>query len=83
MNGKSFSLTGDRFKPPPYEQLTPEQNRFADIAVAGRGTAGSFNISLHSPAAGELLYAMGERVRFHMSIPDKIKELAILRTELI
>jgi 4-carboxymuconolactone decarboxylase len=79
-NGKTFSLTGDRFKPPSYEQLTPEQKKFADIAMAGRGTGGSFNVSLHSPDPGELFFAMGERVRFHMSVPDKLKELAILLT---
>jgi len=80
VNGKTLSLTGDRFKPPTYEQMTPEQKKFADIALAGRGTAGSFNISLRSPEAGQLFYAMGERVRFHMSVPDKLKELAIILT---
>jgi len=80
VNGKTFSLSGDRFKPPIYEQMTPEQKQFVDTALAGRGTGGSFNISLRSPAAGELFYAMGERVRFHMSVPDKLKELAILLT---
>ena len=79
-NGKTFTLRGDRFKPPAYEQMTPEQKKFTDQALAGRGTAGSFNISLRSPEAGELFYAMGERVRFHMSVPDKLKELAILLT---
>jgi len=80
VNGKSFTLRGDRFKPPSYEQMTPEQKKFADLALAGRGTGGSFNVSLHSPEAGELFFAMGERVRFHMSVPDKLKELAILLT---
>ena len=80
VNGKTLSLRGDRFKPPTYEQMTPEQKKFADMALAGRGAAGSFNISLQSPEAGELFYAMGERVRFHMSVPDKLKELTILLT---
>jgi 4-carboxymuconolactone decarboxylase len=80
LQGKTLSLRGDRFKPPSYEQMTAEQKQFVDQAVAGRGTAGSFNISLRSPEAGELFYAMGERVRFHMSVPDKLKELAILLT---
>ena len=80
VDGKTYSLAGDRFKPPTYEQLTPEQKKFADIALAGRGTGGSFNISLHSPGPGEVFFAMGERVRFHMSVPDKLKELAILIT---
>ena len=80
VNGKTLSIRGDRFRPLTYEQMTAEQKKFADIALAGRGTAGSFNISLRSPEAGEIFYAMGERVRFHMSVPDKLKELAILIT---
>jgi 4-carboxymuconolactone decarboxylase len=73
-------LRGDRFKPPTYEQMTPAQKKFADKAVAGRGTGGSFNISLRSPESGQIFFDMGERVRFHMSVPDKLKELAILLT---
>ena len=61
-------------------QMTPAQKKFTDVAVAGRGTGGSFNISLRSPEAGTLFFGMGERVRFHMSVPDKLKELAILLT---
>jgi len=80
VNGKTFTLRGDRFKPPTYDQMTPEQKKFTDQALAGRGTAGSFNISLRSPEAGELFFAMGERVRFHMSVPDRLKELTILLT---
>jgi 4-carboxymuconolactone decarboxylase len=60
--------------------MTPEQKKLTDEALAGRGTGGSFNVSLRSPEAGELFYAMGERVRFHMAVPDKLKELAILLT---
>ena len=78
VNGKTLTLRGDRFKPLTYEQMTPEQKRFAEKALAGRGTGGSFNISLQSPEAGELFFDMGERVRFHMSVPDKLKELTIL-----
>ena len=80
VNGKTLSFRGDRFKPLTYDQMTPEQKKFAEMALAGRGTAGSFNISLRSPEPGEIFYAMGERVRFHMSVPDKLKELAILIT---
>jgi 4-carboxymuconolactone decarboxylase len=78
LNGKMFTLRGDRFAPPTYEQMTAEQKKFLEKAVAGRGTGGSFNISLRSPEAGQLFFDMGERVRFHMSVPDKLKELAIL-----
>ena len=80
VNGKNFALRGDRFKPPAYDQLTPAQKILADAAIAGRGTGGSFNIALHSPEPGKLFFDMGERVRFHMSVPDKLKELTIALT---
>ena len=40
----------------------------------------SFPVSLHSPVMGRQLFGLGERVRFHMSVPDRLKELAILLT---
>ena len=78
--GKEFTVRGDRFKPLTYEQMTPEQRKMTDIAVSQRGTGGSFNISLRDPDGGQLFFNMGDRVRFHMSVPDKLKELAILIT---
>ncbi|HUI81857.1 MAG TPA: carboxymuconolactone decarboxylase family protein [Bryobacteraceae bacterium] len=80
VNGKTFTLRGDRFPPPAYEQMTPEQKKMTDVALAGRGTAGSFNIEMRDPEAGALFFSVGERVRFHMSVPDKLKEIAILVT---
>ncbi len=71
---------GDRFKPLAYEQMTPEQKKMTDLAVAQRGTGGSFNISVRDPDGGQLFFDMGDRVRFHMSVPDKLKELAITLT---
>lgn len=47
--GKEFTMRGDRFKPLTYEQMTPEQRKMTDIAVAQRGTGGSFNISVRDP----------------------------------
>ena len=79
-NGKEFTMRGDRFKPLTYEQMTPEQRKMTDIAVAQRGTGGSFNINVRDPDGGQLLFDMGDRVRFHMSVPDKLKELAITLT---
>ena len=73
-------MRGDRFKPLTYEQMTPEQKKMTDIAVAQRGTGGSFNISVRDPDGGQLFFDMGDRVRFHMSVPDKLKELAITLT---
>ena len=79
-NGKEFTMRGDRFKPLAYEQMTAEQKKMTDIAVSQRGTGGSFNINVRDPDGGQLLFDMGDRVRFHMSVPDKLKELAILLT---
>jgi 4-carboxymuconolactone decarboxylase len=78
--GKEFTMRGDRFKPLTYEQMTPEQKKMTDTAVAQRGTGGSFNISVRDPDGGQLFFDMGDRVRFHMSVPDKLKELAITLT---
>jgi 4-carboxymuconolactone decarboxylase len=80
VNGKTFSLRGDRFQPLTYEQMTPEQKLMTDHALAGRGPAGMFNIAVRSPQAGDLLFTTGDRVRFHMALPDKLKEMAIIIT---
>lgn len=79
-NGKEFIMRGDRFKPLTYEQMTPEQKKMTDIAVSQRGTGGSFNITVRDPDGGQIFFDMGDRVRFHMSVPDKLKELTILLT---
>ena len=80
VNGKTFSLRGDRFRPLTYEEMTPEQKQMTDHALAGRGPVGMFNIAVRNPEAGDLLFTMGDRVRFHMAVPDKLKELAIIIT---
>jgi len=80
MKGKAIALSGDRFKPLSYEQMDDAQKKMAETMAAGRGPGGSFNIIVRSPDSGALFYDMGERVRFHMSVPDKLKELAILLT---
>jgi len=78
--GKEFTMRGDRFKPLTYEQMTPEQKKMTDIAVSQRGTGGSFNINVRDPDGGRWLFDFGDRVRFHMSVPDKLKELTIILT---
>src|SRR5437868_436430 len=80
IKGKAIALAGDRFKPLPYEQMDPAQKKMAETMAAGRGPGGSFNIIVRGPGSGSLFYDMGERIRFHMSVPDKLKELAILLT---
>jgi 4-carboxymuconolactone decarboxylase len=79
-NGKEFTMRGDRFQPLTYEQMTPQQRKMTDIAMAQRGTGGSFNINVRDPDGGQLLFDMGDRVRFHMSVPDKLKEWTIILT---
>ncbi len=80
VNGKTFSLRGDRFRPLTYQEMTPEQKQMTDHSLTGRGPVGMFNIAVRSPEAGDLLFTMGDRVRFHMAVPDKLKELTILLT---
>jgi 4-carboxymuconolactone decarboxylase len=80
VNGKTFTLRGDRFRPLTYDEMNSEQKKMTDHALAGRGPVGMFNIAVRSPGAGDLLFTMGDRVRFHMSVPDKLKELAIILT---
>ncbi len=80
VNGKTFSLRGDRFRPLTYQEMTPEQEQMTDHSLTGRGPVGMFNIAVRSPEAGDLLFTMGDRVRFHMAVPDKLKELTILLT---
>jgi 4-carboxymuconolactone decarboxylase len=80
VNGKTFTLRGDRFPPLTYDQMSAEQKTMTDHALAGRGPVGMFNIAVRTPEAGDLLFTMGDRVRFHMSVPDKLKEMTILLT---
>ncbi|HLH43574.1 MAG TPA: carboxymuconolactone decarboxylase family protein [Bryobacteraceae bacterium] len=80
VNGKALSITGGRFQPLTYDQMNPEQKKYTEMVVAGRGPDATFNLFLRSPEAGELFYQMGERVQSHMSIPDKLKELALAIT---
>jgi 4-carboxymuconolactone decarboxylase len=80
IKGKEFTMRGDRFEALSWDQMTPEQRKMTEIAVAQRGTGGSFNISIRDTDGGRLFFDMGDRVRFHMSVPDKLKELTITLT---
>jgi 4-carboxymuconolactone decarboxylase len=77
--GKSkIELRGDRFKGLSYDEMTPEQKAATERALAGRGTIGIFNIAVRSPEMADALWLFGDRIRFHLSVPDKLKEMAIL-----
>jgi len=49
--------------------------------VPGAGTIGSpFNVYLRSPVLAERLRQLGEQIRFRSSLPERLKEFAILVT---
>jgi 4-carboxymuconolactone decarboxylase len=77
-NGKKMILRGDRFPGLSYDEMTPLQRAMADRAMNGRGTAGTFNINVRDVELTDLLWPVGERVRFHMTIGERLKELSIL-----
>jgi 4-carboxymuconolactone decarboxylase len=77
-NGKKMILRGDRFPGLSYDEMTPLQRAMADRAVNGRGTTGTFNINVRDVELTDLLWPVGERVRFHMTVGERLKELSIL-----
>jgi 4-carboxymuconolactone decarboxylase len=77
-NGKQMILRGDRFPGLSYDEMTPLQRAMADRAVNGRGTTGTFNINVRDVELTDLLWPVGERVRFHMTVGERLKELSIL-----
>ena len=70
----------ERFKPLSLEEMTPEQRRMAENVLAGprKGLRGPFSTFLYSPETGDHAQKLGAQVRFHNSLPEKLKELAIL-----
>jgi 4-carboxymuconolactone decarboxylase len=75
-------LTGGRFRPLAYEEMTPEQKTMFHHVVSGerRGAGGPFNVLLRSPEMGDLAQQFGASMRFHSSLPPKLNELAIIIT---
>jgi 4-carboxymuconolactone decarboxylase len=78
------SLQSPRLPELSAESLNPEQRALADSIKSGpRGQfkmSGPFAIYLHSPAFGELAQKLGGHLRFHTSVPPRLKEFAILVT---
>jgi len=79
---QNLGLTGDRFKPLTYDEMTPEQKTMIDHLLAGEraGTGGPFNVLLRSPEMGDLGQQLGARMRFHNSLPANIRETVIILT---
>ncbi|HXP86732.1 MAG TPA: carboxymuconolactone decarboxylase family protein [Bryobacteraceae bacterium] len=81
MVGKTkLELRGDRFPGLSYDDMTPEQKAATGRSLTGRGAIGIFNIAVRSPQVADALWPFGDRIRFHLSVADKLKELAILIT---
>src|ERR1700733_15554584 len=77
-----FTLTGDRFKPLKWDEMTPAQKTMIEHLLSGdrRGVGGPFNILLRSPEMGDLAQQFGASMRFHSSMPPRLNEFAIILT---
>lgn len=48
------------------------------LAGAGGGLVGPFNAMLYAPAVGDALQALGAALRYRTTLPDRLRELAVL-----
>jgi 4-carboxymuconolactone decarboxylase len=73
-------MTGPRFKPLPPEQMTAAQTRVAQALTQGPrgGVRGPFPALLRIPELAERVRALGDYVRFEGTLPQPLRELAIL-----
>jgi 4-carboxymuconolactone decarboxylase len=71
-----------RFRPLAESEMSEAQRRvYADIAAGPRGgVRGPFNALLRSPQLADRAQKLGEWVRFNSSLPERLKEFAILVT---
>ena len=67
---------------PTPDTMTPEQRRVYDAVVAGpRGVVvGPLRAALHNPELAERWQRLGECLRFNISVPARLRELAIIVT---
>ena len=79
---RDLNLKGDRFKPLTFDQLTPEQKTMVGNLMGGErgGLGGPFNVLLRSPEMGDMAQKLGAQLRFHSTLPPKLRELAIIIT---
>jgi 4-carboxymuconolactone decarboxylase len=73
-----------------YDELDDPAKQVWDSVVGGArgsrpgllspsgGLNGPFNVMLYSPTIGERYSALGEALRFHGDLPDRLRELAIV-----
>jgi 4-carboxymuconolactone decarboxylase len=75
-------MTEPRFKTLTPNTMTPDQRSVAEAIVKGPrgGMRGPFNALLRSPGLADAAQKLGEHVRFKMSLPAPLRELAILLT---
>ena len=71
-----------RLSEPNPEQLSPEQKAiYDDIASSPRGgVRGPFKVLIHSPGLCDRVQKLGAFVRYDCSVPQKLREMAILVT---
>lgn len=72
----------DRMPPIPADQLSPAQKKAVELLVAtprgASGPTGPFIPLLRSPELMNRLQAVGDYLRFHNSIPQKLVEMATI-----
>src|SRR4051794_36884481 len=80
----ALAQNSERFPPLKYEQLTPEQRKWADeIAAPPRNakfTNPPYRIYLRSPELAARATAMSDYLRWNSSLPARLSEFAILIT---
>jgi len=78
----NLGLTGDRFAPLTYDQMTPAQQAMIDHLLIGERTSlgGPFNILLRSPEMGDTAQQFGASMRFHAALPKPALETVIILT---
>src|SRR5882672_10875483 len=82
MRGTSTVGREPRFKPLVKSDMSEAQRKvYEEIASGPRaGVRGPFNAFLRSPELADRAQKLGEYVRFNTSLPERIKEFAILIT---
>ncbi len=73
----------ERFHTLTEAEMTPEQKRLVQAIIAGprkQMRGGPFQALLRTPELGEIVQQLGAGVRFKNTLPDALKEFAILVT---